>query len=178
MEKPQIEDPRRKYPPGARWHPAVFVATGGWVGFAPFSPGTVGALWGLPLAWGVDQLPAVWLQMLVIVAICLAGVPICDVAARQLGNLKDPGCICYDEFASMTITFFLVPTNSPANLVVGFLLHRVFDITKPPPARQLERLPGGWGINLDDWAAGAYSCTTMHLLIYSGAMDWISRVMG
>jgi len=42
-------------------------------------------------------------------------------------------------------------------LLAGFLAFRIFDITKPPPARQLERLPAGWGILLDDLAAAVYA---------------------
>ncbi len=44
---------------------------------------------------------------------------------------------------------------------MALLLFRVFDITKPWPARQLERLPGGWGIMLDDVAAGVYALLVM-----------------
>ncbi|HEY2882647.1 MAG TPA: phosphatidylglycerophosphatase A, partial [Pirellulales bacterium] len=161
----------------ANWrHPAVFLATGFWAGRAPFAPGTVGALWGLPLAWGLSFISPLWLQAAVIVAICLAGIPICTIAARQLGGLKDPGAIVLDEIVSLPITFFLVPAtklqtgslNTVVVYAVGFALHRLFDITKPPPARQLERLPDGLGIMADDWAAGAFSCLALHAILWSG----------
>jgi phosphatidylglycerophosphatase A len=51
-------------------------------------------------------------------------------------------------------------------VVAGFLLQRLFDNTKPPPARQLERLPEGLGIMADDWAAGVYSNLTLQLLVW------------
>ena len=63
----------------------------------------------------------------------------------------------FDEIAGLAITFFLVPMTSITVVVLGFLLFRLFDITKPPPARQLERLPGGLGVMADDWAAGVYA---------------------
>ena len=150
-------------------HAAIFLATGFYCGFFPFAPGTVGTLWGLPLAWALGQLP--WFgQVGVTAVICLAGIPICTAAARYLGNLKDPGCIVLDEIASLPITFFLVPMDSWHVVVVGFVLHRVFDISKPPPARQLERLPEGLGIMADDWAAGVYSNLALQTLLYYGVL--------
>src|SRR5262249_26264110 len=114
--------------PASAWrHPAVILATGFWAGRIPWAPGTFGALWGLPLAWGISWIPAIWLQVLVIVAICLAGIPICTIAARKLGGLKDPGCIVLDEIASLPITFFALPRSQierPIVLLIGFALHR------------------------------------------------------
>jgi phosphatidylglycerophosphatase A len=146
----------------------VWLATGSWIGLIPWMPGTFGTLWGLPLAWGISFLPT-WAGALAIIAICAAGIPLCTAAVRKLGGPKDPGCIVFDEIASLPITFFLVPNEQfqqPAVLVAGFLLHRLFDITKPPPARQLEHLPEGLGIMADDWAAGVYSCLVLHLLLW------------
>src|SRR4051812_27088597 len=158
--------------PAAAWrHPSVIIATGFWLGRAPFTPGTFGAILGLPLAWAISFLPNIGLQAAVILVGCLVGIPICTLAARQLGGLKDPGCIVLDEIASLPITFFLVPHNligRPLVLLIGFALHRLFDITKPPPARQLERLPEGLGIMADDWAAGIYSCLALHAILWTG----------
>jgi phosphatidylglycerophosphatase A len=158
-------------PRDAWHHPAVFLATGFWAGRMPVAPGTFGALWGLPLAWGISVISSQWIQALVIGAICAAGIPICTAAARRLGGQKDPGAIVLDEIASMPITFFLVPHEAwrrPLVVLVGFALHRLFDITKIPPARQLERLPTGLGIMADDWAAGVYSCLILHAILWTG----------
>ncbi len=146
---------------------AVWLATGFWIGLIPFAPGTWGTLWGIPLAWGISRLPAVWMQLAIIAAICVAGIPLCTAAARRLGGRKDPGSIVFDEIASLPITFFLIPLNGPWVIVAGFLLHRLFDITKPPPARALERLPEGLGIMADDWIAGLYSNLALHALVWS-----------
>ena len=158
-------------PPSAWRQPAVVLATGLWLGRSPIMPGTVGAILGLPLAWGIKSIPSIPLQVILIAAICAAGIPICTVAARQLGGLKDPGCIVLDEIASLPITFFLVPLadmHRPWVLVAGFVLHRIIDITKPPPAPQLERLPDGLGIMADDWSAGIYSCLALHAILWAG----------
>lgn len=157
--------------------PAVWVATGLGVGLVPFAPGTVGTLWGIPLAWALGHLPW-WGSLASIAVLCGAGIPVCTAAARRLGR-KDPGAVVLDEIASLPITFYLVldytwsPARMAAVLVAGFVLHRVFDITKPPPARRLEQLPEGLGIMADDWSAGVWSCLLLHAALWLGAFDWI-----
>ena len=98
-----------------------------------------------------------WGELAAIVALFVVGVPLCTAAVKRLGGKKDPGCIVFDEIASLPITFFLVPMTEPLVVLAGFALHRLFDITKPPPARQLESLPDGLGIMADDVIAGIYS---------------------
>jgi phosphatidylglycerophosphatase A len=167
-------------PRHVRRDPAVVIATGFGFGFAPVAPGTVGALWGLPLAWAVGQIGdigpvnAVWIQIAVIVVLFGVGVPLCTAAAQRLGGEKDPGAIVFDEIASLPITFFLVPWSElggwalAVTLAVGFGLHRLFDITKPPPCRQAERLRDGLGIMADDTIAGIYSCAVLHGCLWVG----------
>lgn len=145
---------------------AAWLATGFWIGLIPLAPGTWGTLWGIPLAWGISRLPAVWMQAAVIIAVCAAGIPLCTAAARRLGGRKDPGSIVFDEIASLPITFFLIPVDRLPVIAAGFLLHRIFDIAKPPPARALERLPEGLGIMADDWIAGLYSGLALHALVW------------
>jgi phosphatidylglycerophosphatase A len=158
-------------PPAVWRHPAVIVATGFWLGRSPVAPGTCGALLGLPLAWAIGLVPSVWVQAGLIICLGVACVPLCGVAARRLGGQKDPPAIVIDEITSLPITFFLVSAElvqKPLVLVIGFALHRLFDITKPPPARQLERLPEGLGIMADDWAAAVYSCVALHVVLWTG----------
>jgi len=52
------------------------------------------------------------------------------------------------------------------SFVGAFLLFRLFDIVKPPPARRMERLKGGWGVTLDDVIAGVYANLSLHLILY------------
>jgi phosphatidylglycerophosphatase A len=169
-----LTDSQNGPPPAASWrHPTVFLATGFWLGRAPFAPGTFGTLLGLPLAWGISFIPGGLLQAIIIVVICAVGVPICTVATRLLGGGDDPQQIVLDEIAAVPITFFLVTHDAWSRqlvLLAGFLLFRLFDITKPPPARQLERLSAGLGIMADDWAAGVYACLALHAILWTG---WI-----
>jgi len=115
-------------------------------------PGTVGTLWGIPLAWAVSQIPSVGLQVVTCIALTLLAVPICSAAEKQLGKGKDPGCIVADEYLTLPICYLGLPFT-PWVVLSGFVLHRIFDITKPPPIRQLQNLKGGTGIVIDDFAA-------------------------
>ncbi|MEX0614128.1 MAG: phosphatidylglycerophosphatase A [Pirellulales bacterium] len=141
---------------------AVWLATGLGIGRIVPAPGTVGtAVWGLPLAWAVGQLPGSGWQIAVIVGAVLIGIPLTTAANRALGTEKDHQSIVWDEIASMPVVFLMVPLANWPIAVVGFALHRVFDITKPPPARQLERLPEGWGVMADDLMAAIYACLAL-----------------
>lgn len=149
----------------------VCLASGFYFGFAPVASGTFGALWGLPVAWLVAMLPGLPLQAAVIAALCLVGIPLSTAASKRFGDLKDPGYVVFDEIASMPITFFGIGLDRWDVVVVGFLLHRLFDITKPPPARQLERLSSGLGIMADDCMAGVYSNLALHAVLWSGILQ-------
>lgn len=143
----------------------VLLATGLGLGRFPKAPGTFGTLGGIPLAWAIAQLPGLTQQSLAIVAVCIVGIPICTRAARALGGAKDPGAIVLDEIASLPITLWALPIDDWRVLALGFALHRLFDITKPPPAAQLEQLPAGLGIMADDWIAGLYSHLLLRLIL-------------
>jgi phosphatidylglycerophosphatase A len=152
---------------------AVWFATGlGLCRIVP-APGTVGtALFGLPFAWAVGQLPGVWWQLAAIIVAVLVGIPLTTAANRALGGAKDHQAIVWDEIASMPIVFLLEPMGNWKVALAGFVLHRIFDITKPPPARQLERLPEGVGIMADDLMAAVYAAVAL------GALAWVDASMG
>lgn len=149
----------------------TFLATGFGVGLLRFAPGTFGALWGLPLAWACAWLPPVG-QAALIVALFLVSVPVCTAAARYIGR-KDPGAVVLDEIVSLPVVFFMLPAEdwNWKLALAGFALHRLFDIAKPPPARQLERLPAGLGIMADDFAAAVYAGLSLRLILWWGMID-------
>ena len=154
---------------------ALWIATGLGFGFAPKAPGTVGAIWGIPLAWAVMRIPSVGLQLAILVILYLVGIPICTSAARTLGK-KDPGEVVWDEIATVPIVFLFVEPrliDRPEILLLGFVLHRVFDVSKLPPINRLEKLPDGLGIMTDDVLAALYGCAAMHLLLK--LIPWLSR---
>jgi phosphatidylglycerophosphatase A len=100
--------------------------------------------------------------------VTLVGIPAATRAARASAS-KDPSFVVIDEVAGQLISLIAVPL-SWKTFLAGFILFRVFDILKPPPVRQLERLPEGAGIVLDDVAAGIYALAVMQLLIHWGLL--------
>jgi phosphatidylglycerophosphatase A len=141
------------------------LATGFGFGLSRFMPCTVGTRWGIPLAWVVMQIPSLALQIAACIALTLLAVPICAAAEKQLGKGKDPGCIVADEYLTLPICYLGLPFT-PWVVLSGFLLHRIFDITKPSPIRQLQNLKGGVGIVIDDFAAALLALAFNHLLFY------------
>lgn len=138
-----------------------WIAVGFGTGLSPVMPGTVGTLVGVPLAWGVMQIAAVEGQIAVCVVLTLLAIPICGLAEGIIGG-KDPGCIVADEYLTLPIT--VIGLTSPWALLSGFVFHRIFDITKPPPIRQLQHFHGGLGIVVDDFLAALIALGINHLV--------------
>ena len=92
------------------------------------------------------------------------GIPVATIVARESGR-EDPGHVVIDEVAGQLFALIAIPADW-AHALVGLLLFRLFDILKPPPVRQLERLPTGTGIMLDDVAAGLMALSVGHLLLH------------
>jgi phosphatidylglycerophosphatase A len=140
----------------------VALATVAGVGYWPIAPGTAGSAVGALLYLLTRSWPMAW-QAALIVAISVVGVWAGGVAARHFGR-EDPGQVVIDEVAGQLVTFFATGI-SHQGVVVGFLIFRVFDIVKPWPARQFERLPGGSGIMADDLMVGVYGNLLLRLAI-------------
>lgn len=139
---------------------AELLATWGGVGRMPFASGTWGSLAALPLAAIGAWHPLYGL----ILAVMLFGfgVPAATRVARDRG-VTDPGVVVIDEVVGMIIASLGVGPDVVA-ILAAFLLFRAFDIVKPFPCRQLEHLPDGWGIMMDDVAAAVYALVLLHLV--------------
>jgi len=152
-------------PPVTAWRqPAVVLASCGWVGRLRPAPGTWGSLVGLAAAAGISAAGlARPLELGLWLLVNMAGIGLCGMAARQLGGLKDPGAVVFDEAAALPLVLLVVPPEARSwpILALAFGLFRLFDIVKPPPCRQLERLPDGLGIMADDWAAAGYAAAAL-----------------
>ena len=145
---------------------SVFVATGFGIGLiTPIAPGTVGSLPGVLLAlWTTQQ--SIPLQILFGIGMTLLAIPFCDVAERVL-NKKDDGRICADEWMLFPLCVIGLPLLQHLWLVpVCFVVARVCDIIKPPPARQLQELHGGVGIVIDDFFASLYALAINHAIYW------------
>jgi phosphatidylglycerophosphatase A len=145
---------------------STLIATFFGVGRLKPGPGTWASavtvvLWFLATRW----ISADW-QSIAAIGLALAatiiGIPAATRVSRASG-LKDPQFVVIDEVAGQLIALIAVPV-SWKSLLLGFILFRGFDIVKPPPVRQMEHLPEGFGIVIDDVGAGLYALAIMQLL--------------
>ena len=138
---------------------AWVIATWFGCGLVPRAPGTMGSLGAIPLYLRVARLgrPGVAAAALLVTAV---GVWAASVVARELGK-KDPQIVVVDEVAGLLVTMLPMGQVSWLAVGIGFALFRLFDVFKPWPIRKLEELPGGWGIVLDDIAAGMFGAAVM-----------------
>ena len=157
-------------------------ATGLFSGYSPWASGTVGSVVGLLIFW----IPGFEHPELSVVAILLAFV-IGAVAARRVAQsvghqltpsairskevfqnnaheTPDPSIVVIDEIVGMWISLLLLPKSLWVSMF-AFILFRIYDILKPPPCRQLERIPNGWGIMLDDVAAGILANISVRIVL-------------
>ena len=174
-ESDQKPDSNTFLPPSSRhraplW--AKLTATFFGTGLLHPGPGSWGSaatvlLWWLVSGWINPHWQPGAAMFLAAVAI-LVGIPAATQMARSTG-LKDPQFVVIDEVAGQLITLIAVPV-SWKSLLLGFILFRGFDIVKPPPVRQLEHLPEGTGIVLDDVGAGLYALALMQLALHFGLL--------
>ncbi|KJV07956.1 phosphatidylglycerophosphatase A family protein [Methylocucumis oryzae] len=142
--------------------PVLFLAFGFGSGLARTAPGTFGTLAAVPI-YGVLLLSNNWVYGLVVLLVTGIGIWLCDVATKMLGE-HDFGGIVWDEIAGFLLTMWFVPF-SWQNLVLGFVLFRLFDIVKPWPIKTVDRqVSGGFGIMLDDILAGIYAGVILYMV--------------
>lgn len=143
---------------------AVWLATGLGLGYSPFAPGTVGTLWGIPIVVYINSYFGVVGQIVAGLLLSAVAIPLCDVAEKSFGS-KDPHPIVADEYLTFSICMIGLPLQ-PWVIGVAFVVNRVFDIVKPPPARGLQDLRGGLGIVIDDFVACLYALAANHLIYW------------
>ncbi|MCC6522278.1 MAG: phosphatidylglycerophosphatase A [Polyangiaceae bacterium] len=136
-------------------------------GLVPYAPGTAGTLGAIPLYLLVRPY-GLGVVLATAVGLTAVGIWAAGRVAVHTGT-HDPQIVVIDEVAGVFVTWLAAP-DSAAGLVTGVVLFRVFDIGKPWPARRAERLAGGWGIVLDDLAAGAWGAA---LLLGARALGWL-----
>ena len=140
--------------------PSFFVrliATGFFSGYSGFAPGTVGSGVALAIYCLLPPL-SLWAWGGLLIGLVFVGVYTSGTCEKAWG--KDPRCVVIDEFVGFFVTVSLLPQSVLVG-IVGFFVFRILDIIKPPPARQAEALPGGWGIVADDVVVGIYG----HLIL-------------
>lgn len=143
-------------------NPVHLLACGLGLGAMPVAPGTFGTLLGIPLYLYMQHLallPYIGITMLLF----LLGIYLCQVTADDFG-VHDHGGIVWDEVVGYLVTMIAAPSGW-VWVVTGFVLFRIFDITKPWPIRWLDRqVHGGFGIMVDDLLAGIYAALCLQMI--------------
>ncbi|MGD9807408.1 MAG: phosphatidylglycerophosphatase A [Deferribacterales bacterium] len=145
----------------------MFIALGFGSGKAPFAPGTFGTLAGIIpvlLTMGAPY----WVKALVFVGIMMLGTMSAQYHGTYTGE-KDASEVVIDEIAAYYMIFLVFPVST-FTLIAGFVLFRLFDITKPYPIKKLEKLEGGVGVMIDDIVAGLYSMVALAVVYFGYIM--------
>jgi phosphatidylglycerophosphatase A len=141
--------------------PWVILAAWGPCGWSPVVPGTVGTLGAIPLFWALRQLP-LWAYLAATAALLLVAIPAATHAGRYW-KVTDASPIVIDEVVGFLVTMAFFPWTW-GNVLAGFLLFRIADVTKPWPASALDRVKSGLGVVLDDVAAGVWAALALGFL--------------
>jgi len=142
-------------------------------GKSPIAPGTVGSLLTSALLFAAFQgiHTSLWFNLLLIAGMILASIAAVMLGPWAIGHFgrKDPGPFVLDEVAGVCLTMLLLPLRAGWHelsvVITAFVAFRIFDVLKPPPCRQLEKLPQGWGILADDLMAAVYANLLSQLVI-------------
>ncbi len=139
------------------------LVTGFGVGLSPKMPGTMGTLLGIPIWYALIQLPDIFYVIFVLV-FTVGSIFLADMYEKQT-KTHDPGHVVIDEVAGFLITMALLPV-SLLNLLLGFVLFRLFDIWKPGPISHLNnKVKGGFGVVVDDVAAGLFANVILQIIL-------------
>jgi phosphatidylglycerophosphatase A len=143
---------------------ARLVGTFFYLGYVPKGPGTAGSLGALAVAWALHAYTGVSGACLALFGVLLIAPAIWAAGrmAKDTGS-KDPQVVVVDEVVGQWITLAGASTLNAKSWIAAFALFRLFDIWKPPPVRQLEKIPGGAGIVLDDAMAGIYAALVLFI---------------
>ncbi len=138
-----------------------------WFGYSPVASGTVGTIPAVVLfVLTYRFLPEPWQTMVIFLALVVTSL-ICVALgpwAESHWGKKDPSRFVLDEVAGflLTVMFFRTP-DLLLTVIWAFLATRFFDIIKPPPAFQAQKLPEGWGILLDDLISSVYAVVFLYV---------------
>jgi phosphatidylglycerophosphatase A len=148
---------------------AVLVLSSGlFTGYIPFASGTFASLLAVGLFYPLQRLNVASLPTGLgfaglVIAVAAVAIWSADLAERTYGE-KDSHKIVIDEIVGFFVAMTFVPFRWP-HVAAVFFLFRFFDVIKPTPIRQSQKLPGGWGVVADDLLAGLYACVCVHGLM-------------
>lgn len=154
-----LKEKQKKFPFSLK-NLSLFLSTGGFIGYLPPFPGTLGALEGVFLYRFFINYSFKW-HLVMIFFLLIIGIITSQVASKVLQN-EDPDQVVIDEIVGAYLA--CLGKTSFWELTLAFIFFRIIDITKPFPMRRLERLKGGFGIMADDVLAGIMTNLIVTLL--------------
>ncbi len=140
------------------------LGTGLGSGYAPIAPGTAGSLVGLAFMYFFPLNNWYWLALTIF--FFFVGVWASTIIEKEKG--EDPPIVVIDEVVGQWVALLFLPVYSVKVFVLAFLLFRLFDVRKPPPIDQSQRLKAGYGIMIDDVIAGVYANIILQLIFRTG----------
>jgi phosphatidylglycerophosphatase A len=154
----------------------LLLATGLGVGYSPLAPGTLGTLVAIPVYYFLSNIPSPLYEITLVgflsLSVWVSG------NAEIFFRKRDDQRIVIDEIMGFLITMLWVP-KTVHFVIIGFFLFRFFDILKPFPIRRLEKgFKGGFGVVLDDVAAGIYANIILNIVAYYFSLSSSGRGVG
>ena len=146
---------------------ATAVASVGYLGFFPVAPGTAASVFAVLIYALIVPLRQAAVLVPVIVAVFVLGGVATAVVLRGNGGPRDPSHVVCDEVAGQWIALVSVAyAGRWEYMLAAFVLFRLFDVWKPPPASFFDRRPGPWNVMMDDVVAGVYANLAAHICVF------------
>lgn len=141
----------------------LFIATFSGIGYLPLMPGTFASFAYLVLYFFALKKVPFFIPVFLILIIFFIGV-FFSTRAEKIFKKKDPRPIVIDEVMGQMVSLFLIPSRI-VPLLIGFILFRIFDVLKPFPCFEVQKIKGGWGVMLDDLFAGIWANIFLRIII-------------
>ncbi|MBU0713322.1 phosphatidylglycerophosphatase A [bacterium] len=139
-----------------------------YVGYIPGAPGTWASLLAV-MIWLLLPVQSIVVQILIVSFAFLIGIYVSGLSEVNSG-IVDPSFIVIDEVAGMWLALLLLPRLPYPHyltiVLLAFVVFRILDITKIFPINKLEQMSGGFGIMMDDIAAGLLTAISINLIIW------------
>jgi phosphatidylglycerophosphatase A len=132
-----------------------------YTGYFPIAPATFASFVFILAYWLIPG-GEVLVHPIVCAVTLIVSIPVSSRMEKLYG--RDPSCVVIDEVVGMQVILVGASGVGPWGLFAAFFLFRIFDVLKPFPVNRSQRLPGGWGVVIDDMLAGVYSRIAMVLL--------------
>ena len=146
------------------------IGTFAFTGFFPIAPATFASAVFCAIYWLVPG--GHWLaHPIVCLATLIISIPVSTALEKEYG--EDPSCVVIDEVVGLQVMLVWASALTLPGIISAFLVFRFFDILKPFPINRSQKLPGGWGIVIDDFLAGIYSRVALIILSI-----WIPSLKG